>query len=260
MLVAALFGHDGIPGDMLGGALDRATVVIHHADALLREYGDVAIGQKKYLAGVLEERRDVAGHKKLAIAQADYRGRSHARGHDFVRVFRGHEYQGIDPAQFFQRPADCLLQRRILGILFDEVRDDLGVGFGDELMALALQLLFQLQVIFDDAVVDYHNLPGAVPMRMGVFFGGTAMSRPARVPDTVGAFNWRFLQRFLKVPQFPGRAANLQFAVVDHGDSGGVVAAIFQLAQALNYDRDDFFGTYVTDNSAHNAVSPEGTR
>src|SRR5258708_8301171 len=92
MLVAALFGHDGIPGDMLGGALDRATVVIHHADALLREYSDVAIGQEKYLAGVLEERRDVAGHKKLAIAQADYRGRSHPRGHDFLRVFRGHEY------------------------------------------------------------------------------------------------------------------------------------------------------------------------
>jgi len=31
-----------------------------------------------------------------------------------------------------------------LGILFDEVRDDFGVGFGDELMALALQLLFSV--------------------------------------------------------------------------------------------------------------------
>jgi len=112
------------------GRLTGRPYMIHHADALLREYSYVAIGQEEYLAGVLEERRDVAGHKILAIAQANHGGRSHARGHDFVRVFRGHEYQRIDAAQFFQRPADCFLQRRILGILFDEVRDDFGVGFG----------------------------------------------------------------------------------------------------------------------------------
>src|SRR5882762_4450423 len=227
MLVPALFGHDGIPGDMLGGALDRATVVIHHADALLREYSYVAIGQKKYLAGVLEERRDVAGHKKLAIAQADHGGRSHARGHDFVRVFRGHEYQRIDAAQFFQRPADCFLKRRILGILFDEVCDDFGVGFGDELMALALQLLFKLQIIFDDAVVNHHNLPGAVAMRVRVFFRGTAMRGPTCMSDSISAFNRRFLQSFLEVPQFSGSAADFQLAVVHYCNSGGVVAAVF---------------------------------
>src|SRR6267142_2694199 len=257
MLVATLFGHDGIPGDVLRGALDRAAVVIHHADALLREYSDVAIGQEKYLAGVLEERRDVAGHKKFALAQADHGGRSHARGHDFMRVFRGQEYQRVDAAQFFQRPADCFLQRRILGILFDEVRDDFGVGFGDELMALALQLLFQLQVIFDDAVVNYHNLPGAVAMRVRVFFRGTAMRGPTCMSDSIRAFNRRFLESFLKVPQFSWRAADFQLAVVHYGNSGGVVTAVFQFAQAFNYDGNDFFRSYVTDNSAHNVTSPE---
>ncbi len=34
VLVAALFGHDGIPGDMVRGAIDWAAVVIHHAHAI----------------------------------------------------------------------------------------------------------------------------------------------------------------------------------------------------------------------------------
>jgi len=83
------------------------------------------------------------------------------------------------------------------------------------------------------------------------------MRGPACVSDAVSAFNRRFLQSFLKVPQFSGRAANFQLAVVHYGNSGGVVAAVFQLAQAFNYDGDDFFRSYVTDNSAHNGTSPE---
>jgi len=124
-------------------------------------------------------------------------------------------------------------------------------------MALALQLLFQFQVVFDDAVVHHHNLPGAVAMRVRVFFRGTAMRGPACVSDAVSAFNRRFLESFLKVPQFSGRAADFQLAVVHYGNSGGVVAAVLQLAQAFNYDGDDFFRSYVTDNSAHNGTSPE---
>ena len=35
MLVAALFGHDRVPGDVLGGAIDGAAFVIHDANAVL---------------------------------------------------------------------------------------------------------------------------------------------------------------------------------------------------------------------------------
>src|SRR5882762_5761409 len=53
VLVAALFRHDRVPRDVLRGALDRAAVMVHHTDALLGEYGDVAVGEKKYLARML---------------------------------------------------------------------------------------------------------------------------------------------------------------------------------------------------------------
>src|SRR6266852_1608546 len=112
VLVAALFGHDGVPGNVLRRSLDWPSVVVHHGDALLREHGDVAVGKEKDFSRVLQERGNIAGYEKFAIAESDHRGRSHARRHDLVRVFRGHEHQGVDAAQLFQRAAHGFLKRR----------------------------------------------------------------------------------------------------------------------------------------------------
>jgi len=48
MLVAALFGHDRVPGDMLDGSLDGVAIEIQDADALWSEHRNVAIGQEKH--------------------------------------------------------------------------------------------------------------------------------------------------------------------------------------------------------------------
>ena len=68
MLVATFFRHDGIPGDVVGGAADRAAVVVHDVDALWREDGDVAVGEEKDFARVLKKRGDVARDKIFAFA------------------------------------------------------------------------------------------------------------------------------------------------------------------------------------------------
>ena len=70
-------------------------------------------------------------------------------------------------------------------LALDQVRDDLGVGFGLELVSLRLELVLQLEVVLDDAVVDDDDPAGAVAVRMRVFLGGTAVRRPARVADAV---------------------------------------------------------------------------
>jgi len=56
----------------------------------------------------------------------------------------------------------------------------------------------------------------------------------------------------LEISQFSGGAANFQLARGrNRGDSGGVVAAIFQLSQAFNDHGHNFFRADVADNSAH---------
>jgi hypothetical protein len=62
------------------------------------------------------------------------------------------------------------------------------------------------------------------------------------------------VQHFLQLAQFARRAAQLQtVAVAANSDSRRVVAAIFEPAQSLNNDRDDFRTVPdVSDNAAHN--------
>jgi len=87
--------------------------------------------------------------------------------------------------------------------LFDQVRDDLGVCFCDELVALLSEFALEVKIIFDDAVMNYDEAAGAVAMRVGIFFRGAAVGGPARVTDAEGAstgFSRRTASRLLSLP------------------------------------------------------------
>src|SRR5256714_2615841 len=253
MFEAALFRHDGIPSDVLGGAVNRAAVVVHYADALGGEHGDIAVGEKKDFAGVLEKGRDVAGDEVFAFAEADDGGRSHAGGDNFVGILGGKKNERIDAAEFFQGTAHGFFEGRVFGMLLNEVGDNFGIGFGDEFVAFSLELFFELEIIFDDAVVDDDDLSGAVAVGMRVFFGGPAVGGPAGVADAVGAVDGRFLQGFFEIAELAGGTANFELAVLKHSGARGIVAAIFELAESFNNDRYNFFRADVADNAAHGA-------
>jgi len=80
-------------------AFDRLAVVVHDADTVFREHGDIAIGEEKYVAGVLEQRGNVAGHKIFAFAKADDGGRSEARSNNFIGITGREKNQRVDSAQ-----------------------------------------------------------------------------------------------------------------------------------------------------------------
>src|SRR5713226_4706602 len=190
MLVATLLRHDGVPGDMLRRALDRTSIMIHDPYALRGEHGDVTIGKEENLAGMLEEGRNVAGDKVLSFAETDDGWGALARGHNFLRVFRREENQSVDAAQLIQRPTHSFLEGdATLRILFNEVRHDFRIRLCREFMARFLQLFLEFEIVFDDSVVNDHDLAGAVAVRVGVFFGGAAVGSPARVADAVGALD-----------------------------------------------------------------------
>ncbi len=84
-----------------------------------------------------------------------------------------------------QRAPDSILEAVAPGLALDEVRHNFRVGFRDELVALALQLLLQIQIILDDPVVHDDDLPGAVAVWMRILFGGSAVSGPAGMPHAV---------------------------------------------------------------------------
>ncbi len=180
-------------------------------------------------------------------------GVSEPRGNNLVRIVGRKKHQRVDAAQFLEREAHSFFQgNAALGVLFDQMRNHFGVRFGDEFVAFAAQSFFQFQIIFNDAVVYHDDLPGAVAMRVGIFFGGTAVRGPAGVPDAVGAIDGRFANYFFEIAQLAGGAANFQLArEVDHRDSRRVVAAILELAQALEDYGHNLLRADVADNSTH---------
>ena len=130
--------------------------------------------------------------------------------------------------------------------------DDLGVGFSDKLMIGLAQSLFQLQIVFDDAVVNDDDAPGAIAMRMRVLFSRPAVSGPARVADAVGSIERTQANDFFEVAQFSFGAPNLEIvAFINDGDAGRVVTAILELAQAVNDQRHNLLVSNVTNNSTH---------
>jgi hypothetical protein len=89
-------------------------------------------------------------------------------------------------------------------LVFDEVGDDLGVGFGDEDVALGDELALELEVVFDDAVVDDDERAGAVAVGVGVLFGGAAVGGPAGVADAVGAVEGWSARTASRLRSLPG--------------------------------------------------------
>ena len=121
------------------------------------------------------------------------------------------------PVSRFTARRDGLFQRnrialglRIFLHLFDEVSNDLGVRFGDKLVALRGQFALQLEIVFDNAVVDHDDASRAVAMGMRILFRGTAMRRPAGVTDAEGALQRVLVENLFKVGQLAGRATDLR--------------------------------------------------
>ena len=123
-------------------------------------------------------------------------------------------------------------------MLLHQVGDDFGVGLGLESVAFVLQLLFQGQVVFNDAVVHHDDVALAIAVRVGVFLGGAAVRGPASVADAEGPIDGVHADGFLEVTQLALGAADGEMSVVAvDRESRGIVSAIFEALQAFQNDR-----------------------
>ena len=152
--------------------------------------------------------------------------------------------------------ADRLRQIPVV-VALDQVRNDLRVGLGGELVALGGQIAPELGVVLDDPVEDDVDLVLAVAVRMRVLLGDPAMRRPPRVAEADGRRRSRNrdgaaragqlpLQGRAQVRQIADRAHAVDLAVRDHGDPGGVIACNELLSPAISRSRHGRSPTYPT--------------
>ena len=104
----------------------------------------------------------------------------------------------------------------VFDVLLDQVRDDLGVGLGDEAVVARAQPVFELEVVLDDAVVNDDDAARAVAVRVRVLLGRPPVRRPARVADAVGAVERLQPDRLFEIAQLPFGAAHLELVRLVH--------------------------------------------
>ena len=210
------------------------------------------LAQDHLLTRVLEDRRRIGSDEHLALADAHHeRARTAAREDQAVgRVGREHA-EGEGPAQVAQRAPDGSRQVAFV-VVFDQVREDLGIGLAAEAMPGGDQPLAQRRVVLDDAVMHHGDAPRAVEVRMRVGVGRPAVRRPARVPQSRAAAEHLDLEALGQTLELALGFTSGEHALgVDHRDARAVVAPILQAAQRVQNDRDRVAPPNVAYDAAH---------
>jgi hypothetical protein len=197
VLEAALLGLDRRPRDDLRLADARLAFEVGDHHSVTSHRDELALLDEDHLAGLGQDRGDIAGDEVLAFAEADDQRR---------RVLRCDERPGLEIAHHDERVAAAHLRQRtphrdrqVLGTglqrALDEVGEDLGIGLRGELRATGCELGAQREVVLDDAVVDHRDRADLV--RMAVLVGGSAMRGPPGVADADRAHRGLALELFL---------------------------------------------------------------
>ena len=190
------------------------------------------------------------------VAESNHQRRVEPRPDEELRVVGREHRQRVSTADALQGGADGAEEVPLV-VGFDQVRNDLGVGVGGELMARCLQLGLQLGEVFDDAVVDDEDPVVTVGVRVGVDVSRLPVGRPARVADPQLAsrhVGLELLDQHVHLGLGLGDARVVGLAGgrhLQHGDASRVVAAVLEALQALHQDRSRLLVAEVADDSAH---------
>ena len=105
----------------------------------------------------------------------------------------------------------------------------LGVGFGLKGVALFCQLGFQFRKVLNDAIVHNSKFAAIHHVRVSVGIGWPTMGGPPGVPNAHHRLGQRVGgDHFVEGSDLPGLFPEAYFSLVEHGNTGRVVAAIFQ--------------------------------
>jgi len=223
---------------------------IADGDAFAGQHCPIAVLEIADLVGEGRECQRIGADEHLALAVADgQRAALPGNNHQIVVAAEDHGDGecAFETAQRVKGGAD----RIVAGPQFagDEMGDNLGVGVAGEGGAFGDQLILQLAIILDDAVMHDRNVVGHV--RMGVRLGGLAVGRPAGMPYTDLAQQRRRFQPRLEIAQLAFGAPPPKLAMLHGGDAGGIVAAIFQPLQRIDELASDRPFAENANNAAH---------
>ena len=256
--VAALLGRLHVPLDGLDLARDGRKIFKPHDFVACRGCADnFAVFKKEHLARVGQKGGNVRGNEVFAGADAENERSGHARGIERIGFVLAHEADGIGAVGLPEGGGKGLKEiRRSLPALLNQIDENFGIRFGVEDIALAQQIVLDLLVVLDNAVMDNGNIAAVGGMGVGVAFGRDAVRCPAGMPHGRGRHgDGTQGQLFFQSGQFAQGPRDMQFVALHIGHARGIIAAILQTAQTFDNNRNCRTMSGITDNAAHGIVS-----
>ena len=224
---------------------------IEKVDSLPRDHSDVIVFQVADHVGKRRKSNRVGPKVHFAPAIPDRKRRSLARSNYQVFVAFKQERKRKRSLQPRQRQRVPRRPARILSssCLVYEMSDHLGVRFRGKTRPCPLELIAQLAMIFDDAVVNDRNAINRVWMR--VLFVWTAMGSPASVANAYKAGERLTGKPALEIPELSDCASPRKETAFKCGDTCGIVSSIFKPPQRIQNRSSGRPLTHDTDDSTH---------
>ena len=257
--IAALFRGAHVPVDKAVLLFHRLAQGVIDLDLPGADHSHLAVLHVGHVPGVFDDGGDVRGDEFAVLPIAQQQRRVLAGRNEAVRQILAQNPQGIGPFDAVQHRVDrrhdvsAVLKIKIL----QKLSHDLRVRVGAEVYPLGDKEFLDLQVVFNDPVVNHRDLPVLAQMGMGVDVIRLAVGGPAGVSDTHPALQ--------SLPAVHKGAEHLEPALGlsqlqalllrQYRDARRVIAPVFQPLQSVKQYRCRLLCTGIAHNSAH-GVSP----
>ena len=233
----------------------QAVGIVHLHAAVGLEGGQLAVLQADHVLGHTGERHGVGGGIGT-VRRAGHDDRGTLTGHDdLARRVGALDGERPGALEARDRVADGGHEVALGGTVprvLDEVRDDLGVGVGDDGVAVLAQVAAQLLEVLDDAVVHDRDAARAVQVRVRVAVGRGAVGGPAGVGDALRAHQVGRLAALGKHGDAAGALHAMQLPVGgQHLETGRVVPAVLEGRKAVKQELLRLVFSGISYDSAH---------
>src|SRR3990172_1331625 len=131
---------------------------------------------------MVQDGGNIGCNKIFPFPDSGYQRRSVAYSHNLLRLICTKNGARIDSSYLTKRQQNGRFQIASI-VFFDQMSEDFSVGLRRKGVLFRLQTVFQLEIIFDDAVMYHDDTPLAVPVRVGVLLSGASVCGPPGVTN-----------------------------------------------------------------------------
>ena len=249
--------------DLVAGPLHGPSLEIAQGHPRGLDDADVAVLEIAHRLRVGLDGEDVGGEEELLLAIPDDERARPAGAEDHARMAGRDETEGKAALQAPEGRTERLYEAKPSSHpRGNQVGHDLGVGGRGEVIAGGFELVAQLQIVLDDAVVHDGDTSGRVRVRMGIGLGGGAMRGPAGMPDAHVRLQGLLEHLALQIDDLADPATELETAVERNGETRGVIAAVLQALETVHHHDLGEVVPDVADDAAHDLarISSSGRR